>query len=154
MEYEVRASGAGGQIGDYGNKLAESHRWLRSQGVWPQWKYALSQFIFKLKPKGLVRGVKVRGWSDFKSFACTEVSFHEREMTMGGAGWGGWRWNSKSDLDWGQIGNRYSLDPDCQLDINSYLQRPDYVRRPPLLAVGRRIVGAEVPFSSLIYFCF
>ena len=60
-EYEVRASGAGGQIGDYGNKPAESHRWLRPQGVWPQWKCTLSQCIFKLKPKGLVQGVKVRG---------------------------------------------------------------------------------------------
>ena len=59
-----------------------------------------------------------------------EVSFHEREITVGGAGWGGRRWNSKSDLDCGQRGNHYSLDPDCQLDINSYLQRPDYVRRP------------------------
>lgn len=48
-----------------------------------------------------------------------EVSFHEREITVGEAGWGGWRWNSKSDLDCGQIGNHYSRDPDCQLDINS-----------------------------------
>ena len=30
---------------------------------------------------------------------------------------------TKSDLDCGQIGNHYSLDPDSLLDINSYLQR-------------------------------
>lgn len=51
----------------------------------------------------------------------------------------------KSDLDWGQIGNHYSLDPDSQLDINNYLSRGLTVSGDPTTGSRKANVGTEVP---------
>ena len=112
----------------------------------------LSQFIFKLKPRGLMWGVKVRGRSDFKGFACrgviswkgnncgrSRVGWAEMELQI----WPGLWPKRESLLSGPRLPARYQ-----QLPPEAWL-----CQETPLLAVERRIIGTEVPFSSLMCFC-
>ena len=94
-------------------------------------------------------GVKVRGWSDFKGFACrgvisrkgnncgrSRVGWVEMELQI----WPG-LWPNRESLLFGprQPARYQQLSPEAGL-----------CQETSLLVVGRQIVGTEVPLSSLI----
>ena len=97
-------------------------------------------------------GVKVRGRSDFKGFACrgviswkgnncgrSRVGWAEMELQI----WPGLWPKRESLLSGPRLPARYQ-----QLPPEAWL-----CQETPLLAVERRIIGTEVPFSSLMCFC-